>query len=242
MISAVDIASLIHPLLAIAFVFPLLGIVVNHAWQTRQRRLVSAQGGKSTIPPTVGAAHLRLGRWLSNAVVSVALVGLAYAIFSKVLPLTDQQNVFRAGLLVVLFGLTIASLVLLNLMRGKFQRAGFATLTGVGLVLLGCQPEVFRRGFEWYLSHYYYGIAAAMLMIFSLAIFPEIYKDRTNRWRMVHVVLNCIALLLFVGQGFTGTRDLLEVPLHWQSPYIEQLYINNCQTQPCTVQPGQAKP
>ncbi|HEY9698403.1 MAG TPA: DUF4079 domain-containing protein [Trichocoleus sp.] len=243
MISAIDFASLIHPILAIAFVFPLIGIVVNYAWQTRQRRLVAAQGGKSSISAKVGPEHLRVGRWLSNAVVGVALVGLAYAIFSKfVAAPADKQEPLRAGLLIVLFGLTIASLVLLNFVHNRLQRGGFAVLTGIGLVLLGCQPEVYRRGFEWYVSHYYYGITAAMLMIFSLAIFPEIYKDRTNRWRTVHVVLNCVALLLFVGQGLTGTRDLLEVPLNWQEPYVEQLYINNCQTQPCTVQPGQAKP
>jgi Protein of unknown function (DUF4079) len=57
-------------------------------------------------------------------------------------------------------------------------------------------------------------------MIFSAAIFPDIYQDRTNRWRNIHVVLNCFALLLFIGQGMTGTRDLLEIPLSWQEPFI----------------------
>lgn len=41
-----DIAGLIHPALAVVFVFPLLGIVVNYAWQTRQRRLSAKEGGK----------------------------------------------------------------------------------------------------------------------------------------------------------------------------------------------------
>ncbi|HEY9639371.1 MAG TPA: DUF4079 domain-containing protein, partial [Coleofasciculaceae cyanobacterium] len=95
---------------------------------------------------------------------------------------------------------------------------------------------------EWFVSHYHYGMLAALLMIFSLAIFPDIYQDRTNRWRKVHVFLNGFALLLFIGQGFTGTRDLLEIPLNWQTPYIEQLYINNCQPPSppgaCTVQPA----
>ena len=60
----------------------------------------------------------------------------------------------------------------------------------------------------------------AVAMIFSLAIFPDIYKDRSNRWRMIHVILNCIALLFFVGQAFTGTRDLLEIPLSWQEQHL----------------------
>jgi hypothetical protein len=56
----------------------------------------------------------------------------------------------------------------------------------------------------------------------------------------MHIFLNCLALLLFVGQGVTGTRDLLEIPLSWQNPYIEQLYIQNCQpptaNNTCTIQ------
>ena len=53
-----------------------------------------------------------------------------------------------------------------------------------------------------YVSHFYFGMVAAMLMIFSLAILPEIYKSK--RWRLTHVVLNSVALLLFVSQGITG--------------------------------------
>lgn len=126
-----------------------------------------------------------------------------------------------------MFVATIASLVMLNRARTKLWRAVFATLTGMGLVILGSQPEVFRRGFEWYVSHYYYGITAAMLMIFSLAIIPDIYQDRTNRWRNVHVILNCLALLFFLGQGMTGTRDLLEIPLSWQASHIGKCDFTN---------------
>ena len=61
---------------------------------------------------------------------------------------------------------------------------------------------------------------SVLLMIISLAIVPEIYKDRSHRWRIIHTVLNCIALLLFLGQGMTGSRDLLEIPLSWQKPAV----------------------
>lgn len=64
-------------------------------------------------------------------------------------------------------------------------------------------------------------------MIFSLAILPEIYRDRSNRWRKVHVALNCVALLLFLGQAVTGTRDLLEIPLSWQDPFIYKCDFQN---------------
>lgn len=239
-----DIARLVHPFIAIGFVFPLIGVVVHYATQTRKRRLqAKEEGGKSKIPATVGKEHLALGRLLSNSVVGVTLLGLANPIFSKFAAnQTWNQDGFRVGFVSLMFLLAIASLIFLNKARTPLWRGVFATLTGMALILIGCQPEVFRRGFEWYVSHYHYGMMAALLMIFSLAIFPDIYQDRTNRWRNVHIFLNGFALLLFIGQGFTGTRDLLEIPLSWQKPYIEQLYINNCQPpQPpgtCTVQPA----
>jgi Protein of unknown function (DUF4079) len=218
---AKDLAGLIHPAIAIIFVFPLIGVVVNYAVQTRQRRLKAADGSKNKIPPSVGSEHLKLGRWLSNSVVVLVLIGVAHPIFSKMIPdQTWTKDPARFAFVVLLFPLTIASLFILNRARPKSWRGVFASLTGMGLILLGCQPEVFRRGYEWYVSHYYYGMTAAMLMIFSAAIFPDIYQDRTNRWRNIHVVLNCIALLLFMGQGLTGTRDLLEIPLSWQEPFI----------------------
>lgn len=217
----VDVTGLIHPALAVAFVFPLIGIVVHYAWQTRQRRLQAKESGKSKIPPIVGSEHVKLGRWLSNSVVGVALIGLAYPLFTK---MTENQvwtqDSFRAWFVVLMFAVTVASLVFLNRSATKLWRGVFATLTGMGLVILGCQPEIFRRTYEWQVSHYYYGMTAALLMIFSLAIIPDIYKDKTNRWRTIHVILNCFAVLLFIGQGMTGTRDLLEIPLSWQETHL----------------------
>ncbi len=239
--SAEDIATLVHPAIAVFFVFPIIGMVVHYAWQTRQRRLQTAADGKSKIAPAVGPEHLKLGRYLSASVVGIALLGNAEPIFSKMLKnQTWTTEPFRVTFVVFMFVFTIASLVLLYKATTPLWRGVFATLTGMGLILIGCQPEVYRRGFEWYVSHYHYGMSAAMLMIFSLAIVQDIYKDRSNGWRKAHVVLNCVALLFFVGQAFTGTRDLLEIPLSWQKPYVEQLYIQNCQTVPCEVRAAPA--
>ena len=187
MVEINDAILLLHPAIAVLFVLPLIGMVINLAWQTRQRRLQNAGGGKSKIPPVVGPVLF----------------------------------------IVLLFAATIASLVFLYRAEQRLWRGVFATLTGAGLIVLGCQDGVFRRTNEWYVCHYYIGINAAMLMIFSLAIVPDIYKDRSNRWRIAHTVLNCIALLLFVGQGMTGTRDLLEIPLGWQEPYVYKCDFNN---------------
>lgn len=208
-----DLVSLIHPVLVVAFVFPMVGIVSNFAWQTRQRRLQS-KTAKSSIPAVVGREHVKIGRWLSASVVISSLIALAYSIVFKSFikqKLWTKDNP-QALLIIFIFIATLASLILLLRAKPKLWRGIFATLTGMGLVILGQQEGVWRLPEEWYWSHYYYGIAVSFLMIFSLAIIDDIYRDRTNTWRDVHIMLNCLALLLFIGQGLTGARDLLEIP------------------------------
>ena len=223
-----DFFALLHPAIAIIVVFPLIGIVVNRALLTRQRRLQVAGGEKSKIPPVVGSEHVAIGSWLSGSVVGVALLGMAYPIFSKMLSNdTLTKEPFRVFFVIAIFLLSIASFTLLFKAKVKLWRGIFATLTGMGLILLGCQPEIYRRDNEWFISHYYYGMTAALLMIFSLVIIQNIYQDKQNRWRIAHIILNCFALLLFIGQGMTGARDLLEIPLHWQEHYIYQCDFTN---------------
>ncbi|WP_107669477.1 DUF4079 domain-containing protein [Cyanothece sp. BG0011] len=208
----VDFLLIIHPALAIIFVFPLIGIVSYYSWQTRQRRLTILGNNKSKIPPIVGSEHVKIGRWLSSIVVTVTLFGLAYPIGENIIKNQMwSSNFLQFIFLILMFVLTAVSLYLLHVARQKHWRGIFATLTGMGIVVLGCQDGVFRRTNEWYISHYYYGITAALLMIFSLAIIEDIYQDKSHRWRNVHIILNCFALLLFMGQGITGTRDLLEI-------------------------------
>ena len=77
-----DLVSLIHPALVVVFVFPMVGIVSNYAWQTRQRRLESKQG-KSKIPAIVGREHVKIGRWLAASVVIASLIAIAYSIVYK---------------------------------------------------------------------------------------------------------------------------------------------------------------
>jgi Protein of unknown function (DUF4079) len=234
---------LLHPTMAVVIVFPLLGIVLYQAWLTRSRRLSLKAGQKSSVPPTSGPEHVRVGRILSAAVVIVAVIGLADPIFSKMLIHGAlQQTPWRLVELALIVPATVASLVFLDRSTTRLWRGTFAILTGMGLSILGLQPEIYRRDAEWYTSHYYLGMLAAMLMIFSLTIVQNIYRDRTNRWRNVHIILNSFAVLLFIGQGFTGTRDLLEIPPSWQTPYIQSLSKQKCKTQPCTIVPEPAGP
>ncbi|MGH1395637.1 MAG: DUF4079 domain-containing protein [Trichormus sp.] len=219
----VDFLAIIHPAIAVIFVFPLIGIVSHFAWQTRQRRLQVVDGGKSKIPPIVGGEHKRIGEWLTSGVVGLSLLGLAYPIGKNIIKnQLWSQNLFQVVFILLMFILTIGCLVLLFQAKQRLWRGVFATLTGTGIVILGCQEGVFRRTNEWYWSHYYIGITASLLMIFSVAIVQDIYQDRSNRWRIIHTVINCVALLLFIGQGFTGSRDLLEIPLSWQESHVYQ--------------------
>lgn len=226
MLDTPDILRLIHPILAVVWVFPLIGVATYFAIQTRQRRLAVVAKEKTKIVPVVGQEHVKVGRWLAGSVVGLVLVGLAHPIGKFI---ANNQvwanNPFQVVFIGLMFGLTIAALVFLYRAQSPLWRGIFATLTGMGLVILGCQDGVYRRGFEWYVSHYYLGMAAALLMIFSLAILPDIY--RAKRWRLTHIVLNSIALLLFISQGITGTRDLLEIPLQWQEPFIYQCDFAN---------------
>jgi len=226
MLDTADLLRLIHPFLAVTFVLPLIGVATYFALQTRQRRMAVSAKEKTKIAPVVGQEHVKVGRWLSASVVGLVLVGLAHPIFKTIA--RDNvwaDNPFRVIFVGLMFAFTIAALVFLFKARQPLWRGVFATLTGMGLWVLGMQPGVFRRGYEWYVSHFYFGMVAAMLMIFSLAILPEIYKSK--RWRLTHVVLNSIALLLFISQGLTGVRDLLEIPLHWQEPFVFQCDFTN---------------
>ncbi|MBD2664094.1 hypothetical protein B6N60_03712 [Richelia sinica FACHB-800] len=238
-----DIILLLHPVIAVIVVFPLIGIIVHRAWQTRQRRLEAKATGKSKISPAVGQEHVQFGRWLTGAVVGIVLLALGNDIFGHIV---DEKiwskNSFQVIFIVVLFLATIAAQALLYKAKDKRWRGIFATLTGMGLVILGCQEGIYRQTDKWYISHYYYGLTAALLMIFSLAILPDIYKDKTNVWRRVHIILNSIALLLFIAQGMSGSKALLEVSLSWQEPYIYKLYEYKCDTQMCTIESPQLSP
>ncbi len=240
---AKDFLLLLHPIIAIAFVFPLIGVTVNMAWQTRQRRLQNLTDTKSKIPPIVGLEHVRVGRILTGAIVGIELLAFAQVIFTKWLDhnlIPAQIFSFKILFVLLIFVATIASLVFLYKAREKVWRGIFASLTGMGLILLGFQEEIYRLDAQWYISHYYYGVVAAQLMIFALAILPDIYQDRSNFWRKLHVSLNCIALILFLGQAYTGSRDLLnwKSPPAWTEKYIQQLYEKQCQTTPCNVIPA----
>ena len=87
---SVDWLWLLHPALAVVLVYPLLGMVLRLAQQTRDRRLTQAKH-----PPTVGRDHADLGKWLAGSVVAIVLVALAVVIATKH-PFQPLRGVLRA--------------------------------------------------------------------------------------------------------------------------------------------------
>jgi hypothetical protein len=228
-----DWTKIIHPTLAVAFIFPIIGIVVNLAWMTRQKRL----NPEVKIPPTAGVEHVRIGKILTAGVTGICLLGLLHPSL-KYITKNDlwTQKPFEVIFLLLMFVFTIGSLVLLYKATDLVWRYVLGGLTGLGLILIGFQDlllkrkgfgAIFRRDNEWYLSHFYFGTAVTILMIVSLTIVPEIYQDRQHRFRLIHALLNTFAVMLFIGQGLTGARDLLEIPLSWQESTVYSCDFTN---------------
>jgi hypothetical protein len=213
--TTIDWLWLLHPALAVALVYPLLGATLQLALHTRRRRL-----NQSRAPVTVAAEHTALGRWLTAAVVAIQLIAYAVVILTKE---PSQLNPTRSGLLLLVFTGSVLALVALWRVRAAAYRASFALLCWVGVIALGMQPEVWRLSDNpldpaFWQSHFWGGMGLTGLMLFALAAQPEI--QRQLRWRRLHISANALAALIFIAQGITGPRDLLEIPLSWQKPTI----------------------
>ncbi|MCT0199415.1 DUF4079 domain-containing protein [Synechococcus sp. CS-1325] len=235
---SVDWLWLLHPALAVVLVYPLLGMVLRLAQQTRDRRLTQAKH-----PPTVGRDHADLGKWLAAAVVAIVLLAEAVVIVTKHPLSSFEGGASRlALLLLVLIGSGVALAALWRVKRAAY-RASFALLCWAGVIGLGLQPEVFRLSdnpFDpaFWQSHFWGGIGLAGLMLFSVACRPEIHKHL--RWRRLHISANVLAALIFLAQGISGPRDLLEIPLSWQKATI---YACDFQAKTCPAPaPGTPPP
>ena len=136
---SVDWLWLLHPALAVLLVYPLLGMVLRLAQQTRDRRLTQAKH-----PPTVGRDHADLGKWLAGSVVAIVLVALAVVIATKHPLSAFEGGAARLGVLVVVLLGSVVALVTLWRVKRPMYRASFALLCWVGVIGLGLQSEVFR--------------------------------------------------------------------------------------------------
>jgi hypothetical protein len=223
----------LHPALAVVLVYPLLGVVLRLASQTRQRRVEKAK-----LPPTVGGEHADLGRWLAAAIVAIELIAIAVVIATKT---PSELTPGRSGLLLLVLAGTVAALLALWRSREAIYRACFALLCWAGVIGLGMQPEVWRLSDNpldpaFWQSHFWGGIGLTGLMLFSVAARPEILRHL--RWRRLHISANALAALIFVAQGISGPRDLLEIPLSWQKPAVYACdFANKVCPPPAPAQP-----
>lgn len=245
----VDWLWILHPALAVVVIYPLLGMVVYLARQTRHRRVDHAK-----LPATVGRDHRDLGKWLATGMVIVALVAITVSIVTKSFwpnpdpgglqalsvllahgtdhtvaeSASSPKDLRGLSLLLALAG-TVIALVVLWRVQQRWQRILFALLTWAGVLGLGAQPEVWRVSddpgtFAFWTSHYWTGMGLVALMLFSMAVSPETL--RRLGWRQVHIIAAMAAAVLFVIQGVSGAKDLLEIPLSWQKPAIYQCNFN----------------
>ena len=229
---AIDWLWIIHPFLAVTLIYPLIGVVARLGLQTRQRRVEQAK-----LPPSTGRDHSDLGQWLAAAVVVIVLIALAVVIGSKGLSSDGGRGATALTPLLLAWLGSISALIALMRVRGAALRLSFSLITWLGLLSLGAQPEVFRLSDNplqpaFWQSHYWGGVMVCGLMIFNLAARPEILNHRS--WRRVHIAANVLAAILFICQGLSGTRDLLEIPLSWQQPFLSQC---NWSEATCTDQP-----
>ncbi|MBD2102104.1 DUF4079 domain-containing protein [Leptolyngbya sp. FACHB-261] len=206
-----DVFALIHPLFVMLTVLPMLGLVVSMSLQVRQRRLATQAKEKTKIPPIVGATHVESGKLLAASVIAAYLLAVIYSLVEGK---TFQENLSYRGIVSALIVGTIAVFILLYRAQTALWRIVFASLASAGIVVLGLQPDL------WVEGHLYAGMTVSILMICSLVMAPEVYRDQ--RWRRAHWILNTIAVLLFAFQVVTGARILVEKPLAWQSPAVYQ--------------------
>ena len=216
--AGVDWLWILHPFLAVVLVYPLIGVVVRLAVQTRARRLQ-----KQKLPVTVVRDHSDLGRWLAAAVVVLVLIALTVVIGTKAPLAQFEGGLARAIQLLLVLGGTIVSLLALWRCKRPGLRLAFSLITWAGVLGLGAQPEVWRLSDNpftpaFWQSNYWAGVGVTGLMLFSLGARAEILRD--IRILRLHVTANVLAAFLFLTQGLTGTRDLLEIPLSWQKSTI----------------------
>lgn len=250
----IDWLWIIHPALAVVLIYPLAGVVMSLGLQTRRYRVDEAKPSTTVGQNHIDLGKWLAAGMVALVLVGIAVPiltksfwpapdpGSLQALSLQLVHGTDHSHTTvetaevlgkspdlrGLSLLLALAG-TLSALVVLLRVQPRWQRILFALITWAGILGLGAQPEVWRvsddpSSFAFWTSHYWTGVGLVGLMIFSVAIRPEIV--RRMGWRRVHIAVNILAAVLFVAQGISGPKDLLEIPLHWQQPAIYQCDFN----------------
>ena len=217
--TALDWLALLHPVLIILFVYPVIGATIRLGILVREKRL-----GITRQPDLVPVEHAAHGAWVTGGVVMAVLIALLYSFFAHAWGAGAVSGGLPRLLLLgmVAAGTLVALLALLRVRRAAL-RASFALLCWAGLLGLGSQPEIWRLSDNplsagFWGSHYWSGVLLTGLLLFTTAARPEI--TRMPRLRRLHLLLNLLVMVLLAVQAITGSRDLLQMPLSWQTPAI----------------------
>jgi Protein of unknown function (DUF4079) len=170
-LSIKDLMVLLHPAIAVLILFPILGIVVDRAVLVRFRRQEIRAGDKSKISPSVGAEHVKWGKYLANVTVGITLLGLLRPTFESLWAndVWHKKPIIAVSIVLMYVG-TIATFSCIDRAKQANWRAIFAALTSMGLIILGSQDGIYRREKEWFVSHFYYGLGAAILTVCAMAM------------------------------------------------------------------------
>lgn len=217
--TALDWLALLHPVLVILFVYPVVGATIRLGILVREKRL-----GITRQPDLVPVEHAAHGAWVTGGVVVAVWIALLYSLLAQGLAAGALAGGLPRLLLLGLAALgTLASLLALLRVRWAPLRASFALLCWAGLLSLGSQPEIWRLSDNplkagFWSSHYWSGALLTGLLLFTTAARPEI--RRLPRLRRLHLGLNLLVMVLLAVQAITGSRDLLQMPLSWQTPAL----------------------
>ena len=160
--------------------------------------------------------------------IAVVLLGL----LAEIVAITTSKSFLEAGIdwtrttwiSTAVVGCVFAVLHLGQERKGNSKWATAAMAWGL-FVLVGMQPEVFRRSDSlidpaFWQSHFWGATALVGLLCWSQAAQRDVLKN--IKWRKAHMAVAAAMAALFIYQAATGSRDLLEIPLSWQKAIIEQ--------------------
>ena len=201
-LSPLDWLGLLHPVLAILFIYPVAGATIRLGILAREKRT----GYNTALPETVPTEHWQHGRWLLSAMVVASLIAYLESFL--------RHGANGQGWVLFLAGCgTLIALLALWKVQHPALRASFTGLCLAGLLGLGSQPQIERLAdvpwqAEFWRSHYWSGLLLTALLLFSLAIRPLI--PQISQLRRLHVSAMLLGCVLFAVVAITGCRDLLQ--------------------------------
>lgn len=211
-----DWLALLHPVLAILFLYPVVGATIRLAILVRERRL-----DINPIAATVPVEHADHGRWVGSGMVVLVLLALLWSVLASPLQPAAAAGGVAGGVarllpLLPMAGLALAGCLALWRLRSAPLRVAAALLCWLALLWLGGRPEVWRQAdspFDpaFWGSHHWSGLLLCGLLLSGMAAGPAIAASPTLR--RLHTGVALLSALLLAVVAITGCRDLLAMRL-----------------------------